>query len=90
MATDHGSSTQLHAPPPLGCQHHCPPTRLSSSQTDVLKGKRNKEGLQLGSHTAFPESFQNDVTRSHLEAQTSKPPNFVYQSAKQRSANNQG
>ena len=86
MATDHGSSTQLYTPPPLGC----PPTRLSSSQTDVLKGKRSKEGLQRGSHTAFPESFQNDVTRSHLEAQTSKPPNFVYRSAKQRSANNQG
>lgn len=36
-----------YTPPPLGRQHHCPPRRLSSSQTDVLKAKRSKEGLQL-------------------------------------------
>lgn len=92
MTSGHGSSTQLCTPPPpLRCQYHYPPTRLSNSQTDVLKGKRYKEGLLLGSHTAFLEGSQNDVTRrSHLEAQTSKTLSSLYQSAKQFLVNDQG
>lgn len=36
MGSDCGSPTQ-HNTPPLGCQHCCPPTRLSSSQGDCTK-----------------------------------------------------
>lgn len=42
MTSNHGSSTQLYTPPPWCCQHHCPTTRLSSSQTDVLKGREGR------------------------------------------------
>lgn len=76
MASNHGSSTQLYIPPPWCCHHHYPTTRLSSSQTDVLKGKGRKDFNQdhiLPSWKAFRMVLQGEVIRKHREANPSAP-----------------